>query len=111
MIGAEGTLGIITAVSLKLVTGGRRADCGLGGRTIPNRAELLGALQRELGDAVEGFETLPHPRSTSSSLMFRDAPAPGRAHRWNCLIEVAAAAGGNLEESCLTLSTAASTTI
>lgn len=89
LIGAEGTLGIVTAATLKLVpkiTRGATAWFGLGS---PHDAlKLLRALEAGLGPIIEGFEVmaaepvgyvLAHIPDTRSPLA---NPAP-----WNALVE------------------------
>ena len=60
-IGGEGTLGIITAASLKLFPKPQARATALA--SIPNPQagiELLGALKKASGDIVEAFEIMPH---------------------------------------------------
>ncbi len=59
-IGAEGTLGIITAASLKLFPVPRDTATALVGIESPGRAlELLAQLKRAAGDALTTFELMP----------------------------------------------------
>ena len=59
-IGAEGTLGVITAASLKLFPAPRSVETAFVAVTGPAAAvALLGRLRAESGDAVTSFEYLP----------------------------------------------------
>jgi FAD/FMN-containing dehydrogenase len=59
-IGAEGTLGVITAASLKLFPAPRDSATALAGVESPARAlELLAALRGAGGDALTAFELMP----------------------------------------------------
>lgn len=59
-IGAEGTLGIITAAVMKLVPAARaHATATLAARSLPDALTLLNRLQEASGGAVEAFEFMP----------------------------------------------------
>ncbi len=59
LIGAEGTLGIVTAASLRLVPAiGARAVGWVGVRSPADALRLLRLVEDRLGDSVEGFEVI-----------------------------------------------------
>jgi FAD/FMN-containing dehydrogenase len=59
-IGAEGTLGVITAAVMKLVPRPRAyATATLAARSLPDAVVLLNRLQEATGGAVEAFEYMP----------------------------------------------------
>ncbi|WP_145201491.1 FAD-binding oxidoreductase [Sphingobium sp. B2] len=90
LIGAEGTLGVITAAALRLVPAIAARAVGWVGVASPSEAlALLRLVEAELGDAVEGFEViadetlgfvLGHIPGTRSPIETRTA--------WHVLIEV-----------------------
>jgi FAD/FMN-containing dehydrogenase len=96
LIGAEGTLGIVTAASLKLVPAiGARAVAWIGLDRPESAMALLRLLEARTGQAVEAFELVPasalalvlaHVPGTRAPL---SAPAP-----WNVLVEAVAPRGG-----------------
>lgn len=103
LIGSEGTLGIVTAATLRLLPaaiGRTTAWIGLGG--IIEARTLLGRLERAMGDALEGFEVVPAHCLESVLLHQPNARAPlaGR-HAWNALVECVspAADGAALRET------------
>ncbi len=90
LIGAEGTLGIVTAASLRLVPAvGERAVAWVGVKTAASAMALLRQLEATMGEAIESFELVPrsaldlvleHIPGTRAPL---SAPAP-----WNVLVEM-----------------------
>jgi FAD/FMN-containing dehydrogenase len=90
LIGAEGTLGVVTAASLRLVAAtGSRGVAWVGLASPPAALNLLRDLERRLGDAVESFELMP---AAALHLVLRHIPA-ARAplageHPWHVLVEV-----------------------
>jgi len=95
LAGAEGTLGIVTAASLRLVPAiGRRAVAWVGLASPEQALSLLRRIEAAAGEVVESFEILPED---GLALVLRHIPATraplaGR-HRWHALIEAAAPAG------------------
>ncbi len=95
LIGAEGTLGVVTAASLRLVPAvGARAVAWVG-LSSPDRAlTLLRLLEERTGEAVESFELVPQ-----SALDLVLAHVPGTrypledAHPWHVLVEATAPVG------------------
>jgi len=95
LIGAEGTLGVITAVALRLVPDiARRAVAWAGVESAQRALELLRFLQART-DTVEGFELVPQD---SLQLVLKHIPgtrAPlAGEHRWHALIEATTASPG-----------------
>jgi FAD/FMN-containing dehydrogenase len=93
--GAEGTLGFVTAASLRLVPAiGTRSVAWVGLDDAPKALALLRRLEGRLGDAIESFEIVP---ADGLALVLRHIPgtrAPlAEAHRWNVLIEATAPEG------------------
>ncbi len=96
LIGSEGTLGIVTAATLKLLPaiGGRVVMwAGLG--AISDARRLLLLAQREAGEALEGFEVLPAHclEAVLGYLPGARAPLAGD-HAWHALIELVAPEAG-----------------
>ena len=90
LIGSEGTLGIVTAATLRLlpqIAGRSVAWVGLG--SIAAARELLLLAERIAGDTLEGFEVIP---AHSLSAVLAHLPG-GRSplagdHAWHALIEL-----------------------
>ncbi|MDB5699982.1 MAG: FAD-binding oxidoreductase [Sphingomonadales bacterium] len=89
LIGAEGTLGIVTAATLRLVPAvADRAVAWVGVDHPATALKLLRLIEGRAGDAIESFEILPD-ESLSAVLTHipgTRAPLAGR-HRWHVLIE------------------------
>ncbi|NBC35594.1 FAD-binding protein [Novosphingobium sp. FSY-8] len=91
-IGSEGTLGIVTAATLKLVPGlADRRVVWAGVESIQAARRLMLHCENAVAEALEGFEVIPDP---SLSAVFDYAPdmrhpLQGR-HPWYALIEVVA---------------------
>lgn len=90
LIGAEGTLGFITALALKLVPQPRHRAVGWAGVARPQQAlALLERLTRITGGQVESFELVPADGVELVARHFGlSSPLAGR-HGWHCLIELA----------------------
>ncbi|MGE5062881.1 MAG: FAD-binding oxidoreductase [Myxococcales bacterium] len=92
LIGAEGTLGVVTAVALRLVPNVAARAVAWAGVESPQRAlELLRFLDGRT-HAVEGFELVPEDslRLVLKHIPGTRAPLSG-AHRWHVLIEATTA--------------------
>ena len=104
LIGAEGTLGVITAVALRLVPGISARAVAWAGLASPGRAlELLRFLETRTS-SIEGFELVPQDSLDLVIKHIPDSRAPltGR-HAWHVLIEATsaepdAAIGAELEQ-------------
>jgi FAD/FMN-containing dehydrogenase len=89
LIGAEGTLGVVTAAGLRLVPAAGTTMVAWAGLASPADAlALLRSLEERLGAAVETFELVP---DRALALVLRHIPGTrpplaGR-HRWHVLVE------------------------
>ncbi|KQT35349.1 hydroxyacid dehydrogenase [Sphingomonas sp. Leaf412] len=94
LVGAEGTLGIVTAVTLRLVPAVAARCVAWAGVATPDAAMALLARFRTATDAVESFELLPCESldAVLAHIPGTRAPLSGR-HPWHVLVEVTAAAG------------------
>jgi len=92
LVGAEGTLGVVTAVTLRLVPAvGSRAVAWVGVGSPPAALALLRRLEERLGEAVESFELVP---ANALDLVLRHVPGTrpplAAPQPWNVLIEAVA---------------------
>jgi FAD/FMN-containing dehydrogenase len=95
LVGAEGTLGVVTAASLRLVPAiGARAVAWVGLADPHAALTLLRRLEAATGEAIESFEAMP---ANALAMVLRHIPgtrAPLEcAHAWNILIEATAPSG------------------
>ncbi|HEY9554607.1 FAD-binding oxidoreductase [Allosphingosinicella sp.] len=92
LIGAEGTLGVVTAATLRLVPAvGSRSVAWIGLASPEKALALLRLLDNAVGDAVESFELVPRQ---ALDLVLRHvsgtrAPLQG-THEWHVLVEAVA---------------------
>ena len=95
LIGSEGTLGVVTAATLRLLPGlGGRTVAWAGLKTITDTRKLLVACEAAASEVLEGFEVLP-AQSLAAVLAHvpgSRAPLAGE-HGWHALIELAAPDG------------------
>jgi FAD/FMN-containing dehydrogenase len=91
-IGSEGTLGIVTAATLKLIPAtAERVVIWAGLPSLQAARTLLLYCEDSAGDALEGFEVMPHDCLQAVLEHLPDARAPlAGDHAWHALIEVVA---------------------
>ncbi|HEX7872378.1 MAG TPA: FAD-binding oxidoreductase [Sphingobium sp.] len=93
LIGAEGTIGIVTAASLRLVPAIAARSVAWAGTGSPEQAlALLRHMEDALGDAVEGFEVMS---DEILNVVLSEVPGSRRpiagAAQWHALIEAVTA--------------------
>ncbi|MGE5722708.1 MAG: FAD-binding oxidoreductase [Sphingomonadales bacterium] len=92
LIGAEGTLGVVTAASLRLVPAvAQRCVAWIGLATPQQALALLRLLERVTGDAVESFELMP--KSALDLVLTHiegSRPPLVEGHAWQVLVEATA---------------------
>ena len=90
LIGSEGTLGIVTAATLRLVPAiAERAVIWAGLGSIGQARELLLHCQASEGESLEGFEVMPGHCLESVIRFLPGAREPlGGTHAWHALIEL-----------------------
>ena len=91
LIGAEGTLGVITAASLKLFPRPRTVETAYAAVRDPAAAvQLLGQLRTATGDAVTSFELLPRIAVEFAVRHIPEVTDPlQRPYEWYVLCEIA----------------------
>ena len=92
LIGSEGTLGIVTGATLRLLPAlADRAVMWAGLDSIRDARKLLVHAEKSAGDLLEGFEVMPRH---SLEAVLAHSPAARNPlqemHEWNALIEIAA---------------------
>lgn len=89
LIGSEGTLGIVTAATLRLLPAiGDRVVAWVGLESVGNARKLLIQCETETADELEGFEVVPAHCLESVLAHLPDARAPlDERYPWNALIE------------------------
>ncbi|MEO5705527.1 MAG: FAD-binding oxidoreductase [Alteraurantiacibacter sp.] len=92
LIGSEGTLGIITGATLRLLPAlADRAVLWVGLKDIRDARKLLVHTERQAGEALEGFEVMP--RHSLQAVLDHNPRARNplaAQHEWNALIELVA---------------------
>ena len=96
LIGSEGTLGIITAATLRLLPAlADRAVRWAGVGDVGDAPKLLAHAEKVAGDALEGFEVMPGPcLATVVAFLPGARPPLTGAHAWHALIELDADRAG-----------------
>lgn len=92
MIGSEGTLGVVTAATLKLAPAtADRAVIWAGLPSLQAARALLLHCEAQAGQQLEGFEVMPRSCLKAVLAYLPDARAPlGEDHAWHAIIEVVA---------------------
>ncbi|MEO8849912.1 MAG: FAD-binding oxidoreductase [Casimicrobiaceae bacterium] len=100
-VGAEGTLGIITAAVLKLYPAPRSQATALAGvASVAAAVTLLGMLRSHLGDRLEGFELISS-FALDLSRKHHPSPDPLQGLPWYVLLQVSDSAEGAVLVSAL----------
>ncbi|MXO48364.1 FAD-binding protein [Erythrobacter vulgaris] len=95
LIGSEGTLGIVTAATLRLLPEiGERKVIWVGQNSLQDARRLLLHFQNLAGDSLEGFEVIPAHSLAAviDHLPYARSPVEGK-HAWHALIELTSKAG------------------
>ena len=90
LMGAEGTLGLVTAATLKLYPAPQAALTALVATASPADAvKLLSLLRAELGDRIAGFELMSRLCLDGVMKFFPDTVEPfGERHAWQVLVQI-----------------------
>ena len=99
LIGSEGTLGIVTAANLRLVSDiGERVVAWVGMQSIQQARQLLLRFERALPDELEGFEVVPAHCLNSVLAFMPEARSPlADRHEWGALVELVAPKGSAID--------------
>ena len=93
LVGAEGTLGIVTAATLRIVPAVAQRTVAWVGLTSPQAALALLRRLEARTDTVESFELMPAD-TLAAALSHLSAPSPlAGTHPWHVLIEAASGEG------------------
>ncbi|WP_261320576.1 FAD-binding oxidoreductase [Qipengyuania aquimaris] len=97
LIGSEGTLGVVTAATLRLLPEiGGRAVIWAGLPSVQQARRLLLHFERAAGNSLEGFEVLPKQCLKAVLDYLPDARAPlAGEHEWHALIELVSGPDGS----------------
>jgi len=89
LIGSEGTLGIVTAVNVRLLPASKaRATAWVGVADITEARALLRFVDQRMAGTLEGFEVIPDHCLDSVLAHLPDTRSPlNERHSWNALIE------------------------
>jgi FAD/FMN-containing dehydrogenase len=99
-IGAEGTLGIVTAASLRLFPNPRtRATAFVGLKSPEDALKLLRMVRERLGAAITSFELIGRNAYDIGLRHGRGRAPLSGAHDWCVLIEASSQAPGGLDEA------------
>ena len=95
LIGSEGTLGVVTAATLRLLPAiGERRVAWIGLSSIAAARELLLHCEKQAGDALEGFEVMPAHCLSSVLAHLPNARRPlAGEHAWHALVEIVGTSG------------------
>ena len=110
LIGAEGTLGFVTAAALKLAPRPRRVATALAGMASPAAAlALLARLREAVGDQIDSFELMPRAGLDLVLAHIADTRDPlAGPHPWYVLVELTSPRADDLLEAALEAALAAS---
>lgn len=97
-IGAEGTLGVVTAIALRLTMAWRQVETAFLAVADPAAAlALLDRLRADTGDAVVACELIPALGLDLAETVLAPTPRPvARGHAWHLLVEFATSAADGL---------------
>ncbi|MEO8536936.1 MAG: FAD-binding oxidoreductase [Betaproteobacteria bacterium] len=98
-IGSEGTLGIVTAVVLKLyAASAARVTALTAVKSVASAVALLQMMKRSIGDRLVGFELISGPALRLSRKHHPELPDPLPDHPWYVLVQASDSAGGSALE-------------